>query len=93
MQRELALAQGLRDFIVLYRYEPEPDELFDFKPLAFKCMATDAEHAAEQCQNAYPDGDVVFIHAGQDVTDALKRYHAATPQERQAPALQLGQSA
>lgn len=47
-----------RNYVVLYRR----DYLLPADPpLAFRCLAEDADHAEEQCLNAEPDADVVWI--------------------------------
>jgi hypothetical protein len=43
-------------------------------PLAFKCQAEDTDHAEEQCENAYPDCDVVWVVETDDVDEAYGNY-------------------
>lgn len=33
----------------------------------FNCMAEDSDRAQEQCENAYPDVDVIWVNEGHDV--------------------------
>lgn len=48
----------LKPYTALYR----TDELRAHEaPLAFVCQAEDGDHAVEQCENAYPDGEVVWV--------------------------------
>jgi hypothetical protein len=61
----------LKTYIVLYREEGlDPLE----HPFAFECDAEDADHAEEQCLNAWPDCDVVWVSETYDVEDALFEY-------------------
>lgn len=48
------LAEGLLPFRVMVH-----EEKGDKHQLVFDCYAEDADHAAEQAENAYPDGEVV----------------------------------
>ena len=58
---------------VLYRIESvmSPCEA----PFGFICHADDADHAEEQCVNAYPDCGVVWIAEGDDYRAALDNYY------------------
>jgi len=49
-----------RRFLVLYRDEKimAPAD----PPFGFSCVADDGDHAEEQCLNAYPGVDVVWVH-------------------------------
>lgn len=61
----------MKHYIVLYReIEMKPLD----EPLAFSCQAEDTEHAEEQCVNAYPDCDVVWVYEGDDAIAALQDY-------------------
>lgn len=65
----------MESYIVLYR----TDELLPADPpLAFKCMAEDTEHAEEQCENAYPDCDVVWTVITDNVHYAYYDYWGVT---------------
>jgi hypothetical protein len=62
----------MKTYIALYRIESilahtDP-------PFGFKCQAEDADHAEEQCIDAYPDGEVVWIWEGDSLHDALADY-------------------
>lgn len=48
----------MKEFTVIY-LEDDAHEL----PFLFQCRADDADHAAEQCVNAYPDCLIVRIFA------------------------------
>jgi hypothetical protein len=65
--------------MVLYREsgDPHPANL----PLFFPCQADDADHAEEQCLNAYPDCTVAWIYQGKDKEGALRNYLGVTPDE------------
>jgi hypothetical protein len=43
-------------------------------PFGFICDAENTDHAEEQCTNAYPDCDVVWVVQGDDYADALNVY-------------------
>jgi hypothetical protein len=59
-------------FTVLYRdtdaYPAEP-------PLAFCCSADDGDHAEEQCENAYPDCEVLWVVQTDDPQAAFDDYY------------------
>lgn len=62
----------LRKYIVIYR---EVDAgIFD-GPSPFKCDAENADHAEEQCLNAYPDANVLWVFDGDDLDDALTDFY------------------
>lgn len=63
-------------YVVLYRIESimAPTD----EPFGFECYADDTDHAEEQCVNAYPDADVVWVYEGigsDDYQDALDDYY------------------
>jgi hypothetical protein len=61
----------MKTYIVLYR----PDYLMPTEaPFGFRCQADDADHAEEQCANAYPDCDIVWVWEGDSMQDALDDY-------------------
>lgn len=62
----------MNPFIVLYRIESIMSPLDS--PFGFRCHADDADHAEEQCRNAYPDADVVWVAETEDFGAALKDY-------------------
>lgn len=67
-------------FVVLYRIESIMTALD--QPLGFTCWAENTEHAEEQCLNAYPDADIVWVWAGpeQDAyLAALENYYDLAP--------------
>lgn len=61
--------ENLKEYTVLYRIESimcPLDALF-----GFHCWAENGDHAEEQCLNAYPDCDVVWVFEGTSMDDAL----------------------
>ena len=44
-------------------------------PLVFRCQAEDTEHAAEQCIDAYPLCDIVWMVETKDVDAAYSNYY------------------
>jgi len=58
----------LKDYVVLYQWNGS------YIPLVFICQAEDADHAEEQCLDAYPDADVVWIEPGTNVGEAFVSY-------------------
>ena len=52
----------MKNYVVLYRDEKvmAPAD----PPFGFQCYADDADHAEEQCINAYPGVDVVWVWQG-----------------------------
>lgn len=62
----------MNKYIVLYR----DDSLLPADvPLCFSCMAEDGDHAEEQCEDAYPDCDVVWVYEGEDCNAAFDDYY------------------
>lgn len=62
----------MNTYIVLYR------EKWNFPteaPFGFRCEADDADHAEEQCENAYPGCDVVWVVETDDYQFALEKYY------------------
>ncbi len=61
----------MKTFIVLYReaYLSPLDP-----PFGFRCEAEDTDHAEEQCENAYPNCEIVWIWEGDSMQDALDDY-------------------
>ena len=57
------------NYIVLFR---EQDQSFISEPLAFECHAEDYSHAEEQCENAYPDCDIVWVYLCQSKNDSIQ---------------------
>ena len=62
----------MNDYLVLYRDESVMSPVD--APFGFACQADDAEHAEEQCLNAYNDVDIVWIHPGRNMDRALSDY-------------------
>jgi hypothetical protein len=56
----------MKPYIVLY--------VEDYEALAFDCQADDADHAEEQCLNAWPNCSVVHIVQTDDVNVAFDNY-------------------
>lgn len=66
----------MRNYIVLYR---DNILLIADAPLCFSCMAEDGDHAQEQCENAYPDCEVVWVFEGSSSDAAYDDYFKDTP--------------
>jgi hypothetical protein len=64
----------LKAYVVLY-YEPVSPPANP--PLAFVCQAEDADHAEEQCMNAYPTCCVAWVVASCSVSAAYNDYWAS----------------
>lgn len=62
------IAQSLDEYIVLYRTN---GMTYVEDPFGFQCAAEDTAHAEEQCLNAYPDAEVVWVHKGKDYRLAI----------------------
>ena len=62
----------MNHYTVLYRIESimAPAD----PPFGFVCQGDDAGHAEEQCLNAYPDCDVVWVSTGNNYNNALNDY-------------------
>lgn len=43
-------------------------------PEAFRCQGDDADHAEEQCKNAYPACAIAWIWEGESAEDAYADY-------------------
>jgi len=66
----------VKNYVVLYR---TPDCKPLDPPMGFSCMAESTDHAEEQCENAYPACDVVWVWVGPEgvgVQPALDDYYA-----------------
>lgn len=66
-------------YIVLYRIESVMLPVDD--PFGFRCHADDSDHAEEQCLDAYPDCDVVWVSEGGDYLSALDNYFSVEGEE------------
>lgn len=62
----------MKTYTVLYRIDSIMSVVD--APLGFICQADDTEHAEEQCLNAYPDCDVVWVWEGDSLQDAWADY-------------------
>ena len=62
----------MQEYVVLYRRDDimAPVDA----PFSFKCWAENTEHAEEQCLNADPDGDVVWVVITDNVDEAYNDY-------------------
>jgi hypothetical protein len=70
---------SMKNYIVLYRIENILTPLDP--PFGFQCWAEDTDHAEEQCLNAYPDCDIVWIWQGPEgvgMQPALDDYWATS---------------
>jgi hypothetical protein len=43
-------------------------------PFAFQCQADDTDHAEEQCMDAYPDAEILWLVQTDNVDAALLDY-------------------
>lgn len=59
----------LKDYVALYVNRNTPLVLE-----TFLCQAEDSDHAEEQCLDAYPNADAVWIEEGTDWEGAQNRY-------------------
>ena len=59
----------MNDFVVLYRLDNL--SILD-EPLCFICSAENMDHAEEQCENAYPRCEIVWVVEGNNTEVALK---------------------
>lgn len=62
----------MKTYTVLH-LEDAADE--DGTTLAFVCEAEDEDHAQEQCENAYPNGEVLWTVATEVVGEAWLDYY------------------
>jgi hypothetical protein len=61
----------MQTYIVLYR---DQTLLPLDAPLGFRCQADDPDHAEEQCMDAYPDAEILWLVETADVNVALADY-------------------
>ncbi len=62
----------LKSYMVLYRN----NLLTELEaPFGFACSADDLEHAEDQCLNAEPDADVVWVIESVSYWDAIDDYY------------------
>ena len=65
----------MKNFVVLYRINTIQHPLE--APFGFQCWADDADHAEEQCANAEPEADIVWVWQGPEgigMESALAEY-------------------
>ena len=65
---------GLSVYTVLYR--DETIRICD-PPLAFTCSADDGDHAEEQCENANPNCDILWVSKTDNIEEAYDDYYNA----------------
>ncbi len=65
----------MNNYIALYRIESIMTPLEE--PFGFSCMADNGDHAEEQCLNAYPDCEVVWVSLTENYQEALDDYYGA----------------
>lgn len=63
----------MKKYIVLYRIEKVMTELDS--PFGFLCDADNTDHAEDQCINAYPDCDIMWIAETDSYSEALEQYY------------------
>lgn len=61
----------MQSYTVLFR--DETLKVYE-APYVFICEADDTDHAEEQCENAYPGCDIVWVILGDDGIEALDDY-------------------
>jgi len=80
-----APSRPLHNYVVLFR---DAGALAAAPPLGFQCDAEDSDHAQEQCENAYPGCDVVWVWQGPKgvgVEPALQDYWGNSPRDSIEP--------
>jgi hypothetical protein len=70
----------MEHFFVLYR-EPRTSLVLIDEPQAFSCEADDPEHAEEQCLNAYPGCELLWVYGGPKIIDPDGRINAGAALE------------
>ena len=66
----------MKNYVVLYRRNDIQSPLDE--PFGFQCWADNTDHAEEQCLNADPDADIVWVwqgEAGVGMQPALDDYY------------------
>ena len=66
----------MTEYIVLYRIKDISSDLD--APFGFQFWAEDGAHAEEQCINAYPDADVVWVVPTEQYSEALEEYYGSS---------------
>jgi hypothetical protein len=68
------MEKTMEPYIVLYK---TPDMLPFDAPFGFKCLAEDTEHAEEQCMDAYPDCEILWVVITDNMVAAYEDYWSA----------------
>ena len=63
----------MKTYTVLYRINSIMSPID--APFAFVCLADEIDHAEDQCLNAYPDADIVWIVQTENYQEALSVYY------------------
>ena len=66
----------MKNYVVLYRRNDIQSPLDE--PFGFQCWAESTDHAEEQCLNADPDADIVWVWQGKEgvgMQPALDEYY------------------
>lgn len=66
----------MKNYVVLYRIESEMNPIE--APRGFQCWADDGDHAQEQCENAYPECQGIWVWQGEEgigMQPALDEYY------------------
>lgn len=66
----------LKSYLALYVEREYPLEV-----MAFLCQAEDTDHVEEQCLDAYPSANVLWVEEGMDIDGAVQRYWNTTSTE------------
>lgn len=64
----------MKSFVVLYRIDSIMSDLDS--PFGMKVSAHNAGIAEEQCINAYPDADVVWVFEGDNYLQAIEDFYS-----------------
>ena len=67
----------LRPYVVILAEELTEED----PPIAFPCMAEDADHAEEQAADAYPGCEIDFVMATASVTSAYRAFEGDGPDD------------
>jgi len=62
----------MNTYLVLYRNN---NLGFLEPPFGFRCQAEDTDHAEEQCLDAEPDAELVWVVETDDYQEALEHYY------------------
>jgi hypothetical protein len=62
----------MQTLTVIYRIENE-----GLYAQAFPCHADDTEHAEEQCLDAYPECEILWVSRGHNLDSAFQQYYNA----------------